>query len=381
MMQTHPIKAALVSTNSIAQGEQPGNLWPLFHSEGIRIDFAYRTFRWDSEASIKAHVHCVIIGFSNHSLSPIQSKKYIYDKERKIEARNINGYIIDAQDTYIGSITKPLCDVPEMFIGNKPIDGGFYLFSEPERDEFVSKEPASAAFFKPWYGSEEFINNKKRYCLWLGDCSPQQLRSMPLCMKRIEAVRDFRLSSKSAGTVKLADSPTRFHVECMPKERYILFPQTSSEKRFYIPIGFMSPEVFCSNAVRVIPGATLYHFGVLTSIVHMAWTRVVSGRLETRYQYSANNVYNNFPWPIIEDDVKRERIVQTAQEILDARNLFPDSSMADLYDDLVMPSELRKAHRANDAAVMEAYGFRKDMPEPEIVAELFKMYQKLTNNQ
>ena len=378
MMQTHPIKAALVSTNSIAQGEQPGNLWPPFHSEGIRIDFAYRTFRWDSEASIKAHVHCVIIGFSNHSLSPIQSKKYIYDKERKIEARNINGYIIDAQDTYIGSITKPLCDVPEMFIGNKPIDGGFYLFSGPERDEFVSKEPASAAFFKPWYGSEEFINNKKRYCLWLGDCSPQQLRSMPLCMKRIEAVRDFRLSSKSAGTVKLADSPTRFHVECMPKEKYILFPQTSSEKRFYIPIGFMSPEVFCSNAVRVIPGATLYHFGVLTSIVHMAWTRVVSGRLETRYQYSANNVYNNFPWPIIEDNVKRERIVQTAQEILDARNLFPNSSMADLYDDLVMPSELRKAHRANDAAVMEAYGFRKDMTEPEIVAELFKMYQKLT---
>lgn len=300
------------------------------------------------------------------------------DGDKKIEASNINGYIIDAQDTYIGSITKPLCDVPEMFIGNKPIDGGFYLFSEPERDEFISKEPASAAFFKPWYGSEEFINNKKRYCLWLGDCSPQQLRSMPLCMKRIEAVRNFRLSSKSAGTVKLADSPTRFHVECMPKEEYILFPQTSSEKRFYIPIGFMSPDVFCSNAVRVIPGASLYHFGVLTSIVHMAWTRVVSGRLETRYQYSANNVYNNFPWPLIEDETKRVKIEQTAQGILDARNLFPESSMADLYDDLVMPAELRKAHRANDAAVLEAYGFPKDATESEIVARLFKMYQELT---
>ena len=377
MMQAHPIKAALVSTNSIAQGEQPGNLWPPFHSEGICIDFAYRTFRWDSEANLKAHVHCVIIGFSNHSISPNHSKKFIYDGDKKFEANNINGYIIDAQDAYIGSITKPLCDVPEMYIGNKPIDGGFYLFSEPERDEFISKEPVSAAFFKPWFGSEEFINDKKRYCLWLGDCSPQQLRSMPLCMKRIEAVRDFRLSSKSAGTVKLADSPTRFHVECMPKEEYILFPQTSSEKRFYIPIGFMSPDIFCSNAVRVIPGATLFHFGVLTSIVHMAWTRVVSGRLETRYQYSANNVYNNFPWPS-PTEAQKAKIEQTTQAILDARALYPESSLADLYDDLTMPPELLKAHRANDAAVMEAYGFRKDMSEAEIVAELFKMYQKLT---
>ena len=200
-------------------------------------------------------------------------------------------------------------------------------------------------------------------------------------MKRIEAVRDFRLSSKSAGTVKLADTPTRFHVECMPNEDYILFPQTSSEKRYYIPIGFMSPDVFCSNAVRVIPGATLFHFGILTSIVHMAWTRVVSGRLETRYQYSANNVYNNFPWPIIEDEQIKEKIIHTAQGILDARDLYPDSSMADLYDELVMPAELRKAHRANDAAVLEAYGFHKDASEAEIVARLFKMYQELTNNQ
>ena len=263
-----------------------------------------------------------------------------------------------------------------MFIGNKPIDGGFYLFSEAEKDEFISKEPESAPYFKSWYGSEEFINNKKRYCLWLGDCSPRQLRSMPLCMKRVEAVRDFRLSSKSAGTVKLADTPTRFHVEFMPKEEYILFPQTSSEKRFYIPIGFMEPSLFCPNAVRGIPGATLFHFGVLTSVVHMAWTRIVSGRLETRYQYSANNVYNNFPWPSPTEEQKA-KIEATAQAILNARALYPDSSLADLYDDLTMPVELRKAHRANDAAVLEAYGFRKDMTEPEIVAELFKMYQKL----
>lgn len=376
MMRDNPIKTALVSTNSIAQGEQPGNLWPAFHTEGICIDFAYRTFRWDSEANQKAHVHCVIIGFSNHNLVKDIPVKVIYDGDTRIVAKNINGYIVDAPDIYIGSITKPLCDVPEMYIGNKPIDGGFYLFSEAEKEEFIIKEPESASYFKPWYGSEEFINNKKRYCLWLGDCSPRQLRSMPLCMKRVEAVRDFRLSSKSAGTVKLADTPTRFHVEFMPKEDYILFPQTSSEKRFYIPIGFMGPSLFCSNAVRGIPGATLYHFGVLTSVVHMAWTRIVSGRLETRYQYSANNVYNNFPWPA-PSDAQKAKIEATAQAILDARALYPDSSLADLYDDLTMPVELRKAHRANDAAVMEAYGFRKDMTEPEIVAELFRMYQAL----
>jgi hypothetical protein len=196
-------------------------------------------------------------------------------------------------------------------------------------------------------------------------------------MKRIESVRNFRLSSKSAGTVKLADTPTRFHVECMPKENYILFPQTSSEKRNYIPIGFMSPNVFCSNAVRVIPGASLFHFGVLTSVVHMAWIRVVSGRLETRYQYSANNVYNNFPWPSVNEE-HREKVARTAQNILDARKLYPDSSLADLYDDLIMPIELRKAHRANDAAVLEAYGFPKDVTESEIVSRLFKMYKKLT---
>ena len=378
-MQMYPTRAALVSTNSISQGEQPGNLWPLFFDDGIQIDFAYRTFRWDSEASQKAHVHCVIIGFSNHKHKENNADKFIYDGADKIKVSNINGYLIEAEDVYIGSRSKPLCDVPEMFIGNKPIDGGFYLFSESEKDEFVSKEPASASLFKPWFGSEEFINNKKRYCLWLGDCSPQQLRSMPLCMKRIEAVRSFRLNSKSKGTVELADTPTRFHVECMPKEEFILFPQTSSEKRSYIPIGFMNPNIFCSNAVRIIPGASLFHFGVLTSVVHMAWVRVVSGRLETRYQYSANNVYNNFPWPKVDEEVKKT-ITRTAQEILDARGLYPDSSMSDLYDDLVMPVELRRAHRANDAAVMEAYGFPQDASEAEIVARLFRLYKELTEN-
>ena len=378
-MQWYPTRAALVSTNSIAQGEQPGNLWPFFFEDGIQIDFAYRTFRWDSEASQKAHVHCVIIGFSNHKHKENNADKFIYDGADKIKVSNINGYLIEAEDVYIGSRSKPLCDVPEMFIGNKPIDGGFYLFSESEKDEFVSKEPASASLFKPWFGSEEFINNKKRYCLWLGDCTPQQLRSMPLCMKRIEAVRNFRLNSKSEGTVKLADTPTRFHVECMPKEEFILFPQTSSEKRSYIPIGFMNPNVFCSNAVRVIPGASLFHFGVLTSVVHMAWVRVVSGRLETRYQYSANNVYNNFPWPKVDEKAKK-MITHTAQGIVDARRLYPDSSMSDLYDNLVMPIELRRAHRANDAAVMEAYGFPKNASESEIVAQLFKMYRELTED-
>ena len=377
LMRDYPTKAAFVSTNSIAQGEQPGNLWPSFLSDDIQIDFAYRTFKWDSEASQKAHVHCVIIGFSNHRVNKGHSDKFIYDGDDKTSVKNINGYIIDAEDVYIGSTSKPLCDVPEMFIGNKPIDGGFYLFSESEKEEFVSKEPASISLFKPWFGAEEFINNKKRYCLWLGDCSPKQLRSMPYCMKRIEAVRNYRLNSKSLGTVKLADMPTRFHVECMPKEDYILIPQTSSEKRHYIPIGFMSSDVLCSNAVRMIPGATLFHFGVLTSIVHMAWIRVVSGRLESRYQYSANNVYNSFPWPLVGEG-QREKIARTAHGILDARDLYPENSMADLYDNLTMPIELRRAHRANDAAVLEAYGFPKDATESEIVAKLFGMYRELT---
>ncbi|MBQ4394034.1 MAG: class I SAM-dependent DNA methyltransferase [Paludibacteraceae bacterium] len=376
MIKANPvIKAALVSTNSITQGEQVANLWkPLFEQYGIHFDFAYRTFRWDSEADIKAHVHCVIIGFS---ISGDSAKRIYLSDAQTIPASNINGYLMDAPDIWIDSRSKPLCDVPEIGIGNKPIDGGFYLFNEEEKEEFIAKEPKSAPYFRRWYGSEEFINNKKRYCLWLGDCSPAELRAMPHSYERVMSVREYRLQSPSEGTRKIADKPTRFHVENMPDSTYIIVPETSSEKRRYVPMGFMTPDVLCSNAVRLIPNASLYHFGVLTSNVHMAWMRVVCGRLEMRYRYSKDIVYNNFPWPNPTPEQKA-RIEQTAQAILDARAKYPDCSLADLYDEVTMPPELRHAHQENDRAVMAAYGFSTKMTESDCVAELFKMYQNLT---
>ncbi len=368
------IRAALVSTNSITQGEQVAVLWKKLLENKIHIDFAYRTFRWDSEASLKAHVHCVIVGFS----SAENVERFIYENGSKKSAKNINGYLIDADNIFIESRSKPVCDVPEIGIGNKPIDGGFYLFTEDEKNEFVKKEPDAEKYFKKWYGSKEFINGYYRYCLWLGDCSPKELRAMPECMERVEAVKKFRLDSSSEGTRKIADKPTHFHVENMPKSTYIVVPEVSSEKRKYIPLGFMFPDVLCSNLVKIIPNATLYHFGVLTSNVHMAWVRAVCGRMKSDYRYSKDIVYNNFPWcsPTPEQKTKIE---QTAQAILDARSLYPDCSLADLYDELTMPKELRKAHQNNDRAVMQAYGFDvKTMTESECVAELMKMYKELT---
>ena len=382
MMLSTRIHAALVSTNSICQGEQVANLWkPLQETFGIQIDFAHRTFRWDSEASLKAHVHCVIIGFSCNDDFPSkigERARLIFDNDKVIEASHINAYLMDAPDVFIESRNKPLCDVPEIGIGNKPIDGGNYLFEKEEKEEFIKLEPKSAAYFKPWFGAEEFIHQKPRYCLWLGDCSPSELRQMPHCVKRIEAVRQIRLESKSEGTRKLADCPTHFHVENMPKGNFIIIPRVSSERRRYIPMGFMSPEALGSDAVHLIPDATLYHFGVLESNVHMAWMRAVCGRLKSDYRYSKDIVYNNFPWPIPTEEQKN-KIEETAQAILDARAKYPDSSLADLYDELTMPVELRKAHQDNDRAVMQAYGFDvKTMTESQCVAELFKMYQALT---
>jgi len=372
-MRGTAIRTALVSTNSITQGEQTALLWKPLFVQGIHINFAHRTFRWDSEAKIKAHVHCVIVGFSYAS----EICGLFNENGEKIMVRNINPYLVDAPDIMVESRGTPLCPVPEIGIGNKPIDGGNYLFLKSEMDEFIQKEPAAAAHFRPWYGSDEFINRRPRYCLWLGDCSPAELRGMPECLKRVQAVREFRLASKSAGTVKLADRPTRFHVENMPQGDYIVIPETSSEKRLYTPMGFLSPEVLCSNAVRLIPDATLYHFGVLTSSVHMAWMRTVCGRLEMRYRYSKDIVYNNFPWPETTEE-QRAQISTAAQGILDARALYPDCSLADLYDEITMPPELRKAHQTNDRAVMRAYGFAPEMSEPEIVADLMRRYQQLT---
>ena len=368
------IRSALVSTNSVSQGESVANLWkPLFEG-GVHIDFAHRTFRWDSEAKIKAHVHCVIIGFS---VATNAAPKVLYTSDRSQIVHNINGYLLDAENVFVESRSKPLCNIPEIGIGNKPIDGGNYLFTKEEMDEFLQKEPAAKAYFKPWYGSQEFINRCPRYCLWLGDCPPNELRKMPECIKRVEAVRQLRLASKSAGTRKLADTPTRFHVENMPSGTYVVIPEVSSERRKYVPMGFMTPDILCSNLVKIVPNATLYHFGVLTSNVHMAWMRAVCGRLKSDYRYSKDIVYNNFPWPTPTDEQK-VKIEQTAQAILDARALYPDSSLADLYDEVTMPKELRRAHQQNDRTIWEAYGKAWDIKsESGCVAELMRMYQRL----
>lgn len=372
-MQGTTAEAAFVSTNSISQGEQVANLWAPLTKEGIVINFAHRTFVWDSEASLKAHVHVVIIGFSYTN----RSDKYIYDNGQTIKSAHINPYLIDAPDIFIYSRSKSLCDVPPIGIGNKPIDGGNYLFTKEEMEEFIKKEPKSAQFFHPWYGAVEFIHQIPRYCLWLGDCSPKQINDMPLCKQRVENVRQLRLASKSAGTRKIADRPTRFHVENMPEGDSIIIPSVSSEKRRYVPMGFIPKGTFASNLVLLIPNATLYHFGVLESNVHMAWMRVVCGRLKSDYRYSKDVVYNNFPWAT-PNDVQRQKISETAQAILDARAKYPDSSLADLYDPTLMPYDLLEAHRANDRAVMSAYGFSTKMTETECVARLFDMYAELT---
>ena len=373
MQSQSDIKAAFVSTNSITQGEQVAILWRnLFEQYHLRIAFAYRTFQWDSEAEMKAHVHCVIVGFTVNGNSA--SKTIFLNESQSVQAENINGYLMDAPNVWIESRNKPICDVPEIGIGNKPIDGGYYLFTDEEKSEFLKKEPKAQPYFRRWFGAEEFINNKIRWCLWLGDCTPAELRSMPLCYERVRLVYEYRLKSPSPGTVKLADKPTRFHVENMPKGNFIVIPEVSSGRRHYIPIGYMDDSVLCSNKLRLMPQANLFYFGVLTSSVHNAWMRVVCGRLKSDYSYSINIVYNNFPWCNPTDE-QRKRIEQTAQAILDARSQNASSTLADLYDEISMPSELRKAHRENDKAVMAAYGFKPDLEESEIVAELFRMYE------
>ena len=373
MMTSTEIRTALVSTNSITQGEQVAILWKNLFENGVHIDFAYRTFKWDSEASLKAHVHCVIIGFS---IANTNKNKQIFDNGTVKVVSNINGYLIDADNIFIESRNKPICSVPEISVGNKPVDNGNYLFTKEEMEDFIANEPKSASYFHPFYGAREFINQNPRYCLWLGECSPKELRSMPKCLERIEAVKDFRLNSKSAGTRKLAEKPTRFHIENMPKGNFLVIPQVSSERRRYIPIGYMDDSVICSDKVRIMPNTNLYYFGVLTSNIHMSWMRTICCRLKSDYSYTVNDVYNNFPWcnPTPEQKAKIEK---TAQAILNARALYPDCSLADLYDETTMPPELRKAHQANDFAVMAAYGFDRKITESECVAELMKRYQEL----
>ena len=592
LMKDTATKTALVSTNSITQGEQVAILWKnLFENDGVHIDFAYRTFRWDSESTEKAHVHCVIVGFShltprppllegegeaqvftsrnikgdvssaqnlpsparrgaggevkgevirhqkvskeklelarkfrkeptesenavwqmlrnrqikglkwrrqqvidgfiadfycaelkavleidgsvhntqaaqdydevrteifsyhgiktyrlknedcnankltalvesmiaNNLPSParrgaggevttVQDKhittKRIYNADGTIEeAENINGYLLDAPNVFIESRKTPLCDVPPLLTGSQRIDDDNFMFDDVSKEEFLKKEPQAEKYFRVWYGADEFLNNRPRWCLYLGNCSPAELKKMPNCKAIIEKVREYRLASKRSATVKAADYPAHFGLEVIPESNFMIVPVVSSEKRRYVPLGFMSPENLCSNQVNLIPNATLYHFGVLTSSVHMAWMRAVCGRLEMRYRYSKDIVYNNFPFvlphPPTPSPSKRgggsdaqnlpsplrrgaggevfctqeqaAKIEQTAQAILDARAKYPDSSLADLYDETLMPADLRKAHRANDRAVMAAYGFNEKMSEADIVAALFKLYEGLT---
>ena len=375
LMQNTAIRTAFVSTNSITQGEQVAGVWkPLYDRFGIHIDFAHRTFRWDSEASLKAHVHCVIVGFS---IAENQQKKRLYTSERMQIVENINAYLLDAPLVFVESRNRVIADVPKMVYGNKPVDGGNLIIEASEYDDFIKREPLAQKYIKRLVGAREFINGELRWCLWLVGVSPAELRHMPAVMERIEKVKKMRENSPDEGARKLALTPAQFRETNNPPSA-IVVPCHSSQNRRYVPMDFIDDSIVVTNAVLFIPAASIYHFGILTSNVHMAWMRAVCGRLKSDYRYSKDVVYNNFPWPTPTDEQKA-KIEQTAQAILDARALYPDCSLADLYDEVAMPPELRKAHQQNDRAVMQAYGFDiKTTTETTCVAELMKLYQELT---
>ncbi len=371
-MKDTEIRTAFVSTNSITQGEQVAILWqPLYEKFGIHIDFGRRTFRWDSEANQKAHVHCVITGFS---CAPSNKPRLLFDGDNVKEAANINAYLTVAPDIFITSRSQPICDVPKITKGNQPTDGGNLIIEAAEYEGFIRREPTAKQYIKKLIGAKEYINKLPRYCLWLVGVSPAELRRMPLVMERVKKCRDMRMASTDAGTRRLADTPHLFRETNNP-ETFIVVPSVSSERRRYVPIGFMTADTIATNLVLIIPDATLYHFGVLTSSAHMAWMRTVCGRLEMRYRYSKDIVYNNFPWPE-PTAAQRARIEAAAQAVLDARSQYPDSSLADLYDDTTMPYDLRQAHRTNDRAVLAAYGISPDTAEEDVTARLFALYKE-----
>jgi hypothetical protein len=374
------IRVAFVSTNSITQGEQAATVWkPLFEMFAVHIDFAYRSFVWSNEAKGKAAVHCVIVGFSNYQNN---QPKVIYENDgAKITAKNINAYLVDAPDVFINSRPTSLCDVPSMVYGNKPTDGGHLFIESDQYDDFLAKEPEAKKYIKKIYGATEYINNIDRYCLWLANANPAELKKMPLVMDRIEKVRQFRLASPKKATRESASTPTLFQETRHPDSEYIIVPRHSSEKRRYIPFGFVQPDVIVNNAVQIIPNAAVYHFGILTSNVHMAWVRAICGRIKSDYRYSKDVVYNNFPWPDVTDEQKTE-IEKLAQNVLDVRALFAGASLADLYDPLTMPPKLLKAHQNLDRAVMKLYDFNVGKTtEADCVALLIKRYQSMTSRE
>lgn len=368
------IKAAFVATNSICQGTSVGIIWKLLFQLGLRIDFAWKSFVWDSETTDKAHVHVVIVGFSNNQDRP----KVLFEENKQPKiVKNINGYLVDAPNLCIERRKLPISSVPVMKTGSLPRSSAFTV-SADERKIFINESPQSEQWIRPYIGSEEFLKGKERYCLWLKGVSATEIIKCPLVLERVERVRQDRLSSPAATTRNAAKTPTLFAVDAQPETNYLAVPQVSSERRRYVPIGYLDPTIIASNLLFVLPNASLYHFGVLTSIVHNAWMRVVCGRLESRYRYSIDIVYNNFPWPDI-DDAQKVKIEKTAQKILNARRQYPDQSLSDMYGEhMYLFNFLTEAHEANDKAVMEAYGFDKNMSENEIVAELMKMYKALT---
>ncbi|MBO7053849.1 MAG: class I SAM-dependent DNA methyltransferase [Bacteroidales bacterium] len=372
-------EVAFVSTNSICQGAQVPILWNvLLNDFGAKINIAYQTFKWQSESTNQAAVHCVIVGFANYD----RKEKMLFMSDGIVKkVSNISPYLIEGQSVFVEAEKEPICDVPKMNFGNQPRDGGYFVLSEEEKNDLLKKEPSIEKFIRPYIGADEFIKGKERFCLWLKNASPLEIKNSKILYERVSAVREFRIASKAKTTNGYAKVPNLFAQITQPENvDYIIVPSVSSERRRYVPIGFATANVISSNAVQIIPHATIYHFGVLTSSVHMAWMRVVAGRLKSDYRYSKELVYNTFPWcePTNEQKAKIEK---TAQLILDARSKYPDCPLSVLNDVNTMPSELRKAHAANDHAVMEAYGFAEGMSDEAIVGELFKLYEKMTTKQ
>ncbi|MGR0481346.1 MAG: class I SAM-dependent DNA methyltransferase [Candidatus Electronema sp. V4] len=379
MRHNRESETAFVSTNSITQGEQAGLLWSLLLANGVRINFAHRTFQWNNEARGKAAVHCVIVGFALFN----RLEKWLFEYEEikgephAVKADNINPYLVNAPDVVVMNRSVPICNVPKMSWGNKPTDGGHFILSPEEKQELLAQESAEK-FVRRYMSGGDFLNNEERYCLWLVDALPQELKMLPGVMRRVKAVQESRLASKAASTREYAKYPTLFRQIAQPSSDYLAIPEVSSERRSYIPITFLSKDVICSNTIQFVPDATSYHFGVLSSLMHNAWMRTVCGRLESRYRYSNTIVYNNFPWPENPSAKQRQAVEAAAQAVLDARAQFPAASLADLYDPLTMPPVLLKAHQTLDRAADAAYGRRDFKTEAERVAFLFDLYQKYT---
>lgn len=380
-IQNNKINVGFVSTNSISQGEQVSILWNiLFDKYKVKINFAHRTFKWSNEAKGNAAVHCVIIGFSFCDTI----EKYIFDYQDingeplVIKAKNINPYLVDGNDILINNRSFPISDIPLMRFGSMPRDGGNFIFSEEEKEEFIKIEPQSKKWIRPYTGAHEFINGYSRYCLWLVDISPNELKALPEVLKKVDKVKKFRLESKAASTRKFAATPTLFCQIAQPVTDYLLVPRVTSEKRIYIPIGFMSRDVIGNDQVLLIPNANLYIFGILTSQMHMTWVRYVCGRLESRFRYSKDIVYNNYPFPENVSDKQKQKVETAAQAVLDTRAKYPDSSLADLYDPITMPADLVKAHQALDKAVDLCYRPQPFVSELNRIEYLFSLYEALS---